>query len=150
MRINRYIYYLLVPVPVVVLAAYYLSFALTSYLGSLFIDKTDKKHIGVPDFELQEVKFDTKVVEALSHINLKPVFKEELEKKEPAGETLKKPPSYSLQFVFIGRKRYAIVNGKLFMEGEHISPDEKIVKITKRGVLLYGRWGKRWLYVVDQ
>ncbi|NPA58428.1 MAG: hypothetical protein GXN94_03935 [Aquificae bacterium] len=55
------------------------------------------------------------------------------------------PPQYKVSFIYIGKGRYAIINGKLYKEGDILPSDEKIVKITKNGVLIKGKWGDRWL-----
>ncbi|WP_457627668.1 hypothetical protein [Persephonella sp.] len=55
------------------------------------------------------------------------------------------PPAYRISFIYIGNGSYAIINGRLYKEGDRISPDEKIIKISPDGVLLRGKWGDRWI-----
>jgi len=60
------------------------------------------------------------------------------ENKEP-------PPSYKISFIYIGNHKYVIIDNKLYKEGDTLPSSEKIVKITKSGVLLRGKWGDRWV-----
>lgn len=93
----------------------------------------------LPDFQL--IVAEEVPVEYLSRVR---ILAGKPEKAGP-GEAEGKPPPYRLSFTFVGRKKYAIINGKLFREGERISPHERIVRISEGKVLLSGRWGKRWL-----
>ncbi|RMA97536.1 hypothetical protein [Hydrogenothermus marinus] len=58
-------------------------------------------------------------------------------------------PNYKISFIYIGvNKKYVLINGKLFTEGDFISNQEKIIKIEKDRILLEGEWGKRWIYII--
>ncbi|SNZ02884.1 Type II secretion system protein B [Persephonella hydrogeniphila] len=87
-----------------------------------------------------EFKIDMTLLDSL--ISVKPFSIPEIRKKE----TLEKPPpEYKISFIYIGKNRYVIINNRLYKEGDRISPDEKIVRITKDGILLNGKWGERWI-----
>ena len=93
----------------------------------------------LPDFQL--IVAEEVPVNYLSGVRIGAVKRQRAElRKEEA-----KPPSYRLSFTFLGKKKYAIINGRLFREGERVSPDERIVRISEGKVLLSGRWGRRWL-----
>ncbi len=150
MKVPKHLIYLVAPVPLILGATYYLSSLAVPYLEGLFL-KRSKELPGVPDFQFQEVKLDRRAFEVLRSIELKrkvevPVERAEAQEVQRPPE---KPPAYRVQFVFLGEKKYAIIDGRLFKEGDPVSPEEKIVKITRKGVLLSGRWGKRWLYLIE-
>ncbi len=65
--------------------------------------------------------------------------------KPKTAQKKESPPQYKISFIYIGKDRYVIINGKLLKEGENISRDEKIIKIYRDGVLLKGKWGERWI-----
>ncbi len=93
----------------------------------------------LPDFQL--IVAEEVPVRYLSEVSIGAVRRQRAElRKEEA-----KPPSYRLSFTFLGKKKYAIINGRLFREGERVSPHERIVRILEGKVLLSGRWGRRWL-----
>ncbi len=150
MKIPKYLIHLILPVPFVVVITYYASHQIVSYIESFFIER-GKASYGFPDFQFQEARLDRKIFEMLALIELKErkgglVETSMTQEVQKASE---KPPKYKVQFVFLGKKKYAIINGRLLREGDPISPEEKIVKITKKGVLLSGRWGKRWIYLIE-
>ncbi|MDQ7056696.1 MAG: hypothetical protein Q9M89_09710 [Persephonella sp.] len=70
-------------------------------------------------------------------------YRAEIETK--TAQEMEKPPQYTISFIYIGKGRYVIINGKLLKEGENISKNEKIIKIYRDGVLLKGKWGERWI-----
>jgi len=78
-------------------------------------------------------------------IDIRPYAETIKEYPESQTEIQQNPPDYTVSFIYIGRNKYAIINGKLYSEGEILPSDEKIIRITKRGVLLKGKWGDRWL-----
>ena len=97
----------------------------------------------VVDFEFKEKKekkVDIDLLQSLLYVRPYTVKKDE-KKKIPR----KPPPQYKISFIYIGKNRYTIINGRLYREGDMISPDEKIVRISKNGVLLKGKWGERWI-----
>ncbi len=149
MSIPKYILYLLVPLPVALILSYYLSLNMASYLEHILLKDQGKELARVPDFEVQEAKLDRRAIDVLAYIDVgHKTRKAPLVAKSPK-KSPEKPPSYRVQFVFVGKKNYAIINGRLLREGDYLSQEEKIVKITRKGVLLSGRWGKRWLYIVE-
>jgi len=101
----------------------------------------------VIDFEFSEKKEKKADILFLQTvIQVRPYTAKTVEK---AAAPQKPPPYYKISFVYIGKNRYTIINGKLYREGEKISPDEKIVRISKDGVLLKGKWGERWIKFYD-
>ncbi|WP_457634558.1 hypothetical protein [Persephonella sp.] len=94
--------------------------------------------------EKKEKKVDIEFLQTV--LNIKPYSVKTANKvKTPE----KPPPFYKISFIYIGKNRYTIINGKLFTEGEKVSPEEKIVRISKEGVLLKGKWGERWIKFYD-
>ena len=97
----------------------------------------------VVDFEFKEKKEKKVDIDLLqTFLYVRPYTVKTAEKMKI---TQKPPPFYKISFIYIGRSRYTIINGKLYREGDRISPDEKIVRISKNGVLLKGKWGERWI-----
>ncbi len=95
------------------------------------------------DFEFKEKKekkVDIELLQTLLYV--KPYTIKTVQKTK---NLQKPPPFYKINFIYIGKNRYTIINGKLYTEGERISPEEKIVRISKNGVLLRGKWGERWI-----
>ncbi len=98
----------------------------------------------LPDFQLMTV--ERVETEHLSRLRIAP----RKVAGEQTGTAPEKPPAHRLMLTYLGeRKNYAIIDGRLVAEGERISPHERVVKITEEKVLLSGRWGKRWLTLVD-
>lgn len=147
MRVSRYIILLLAPVPVLMFVAYQVS----SFIHSHLIHQPPppgKELARLPDLQFKEAEQKKGVLDMIGLIDVRGwKLKEtpaQLTEKEP-----ERPPSYRVTFTYVGpRKSYAIINGRLFKEGDPVSPAERIVKITREGVLLSGRWGERWLPVV--
>jgi len=91
--------------------------------------------------EQKEYRIDLSLISSL--IFVKPFsVPQQVQQREKPEEP---PPQYKISFIYIGKNRYAIIDKKLFKEGDRISPDEKIVRITKDGILLNGKWGERWI-----
>lgn len=148
MRVPKYLLYLLLPVPLTLLLSHYVSSKGVSLLGSHLVRGMDEGLKRISDFELQEVKPDKRGVEMLSYVELRPKVEKTVQTEVPQ-ERPQEPPSHKVQLVFLGRRNYAIVDGRLLREGEDLSPEERVVRITKDGVLVSGRWGKRWLRVLE-
>jgi len=145
-RISRYTLLLIVPVPLMFLLAHYTSSLIHQHLT---LPSAGKESVSLPDLQVKEAKVMTDVVEALSYIEIRRPKKAEVVRQTEEGIP-EEPPSYRVTFTYVGvRKNYALINGVLFKEGDHISPYERIVKITREGVLLSGRWGERWLRVLE-
>ncbi len=145
---NKYIILLALPVPVLALLAYYVS----SYVHTKMILLTPapgKQIAELPDLQVKEAEFDPEVVTLLSAVDVKrPV---PTEPRRPVSlEKPERPPTYRVTFTYVGERRnYAIINGMLLKEGDPVSQYERVVKITREGVLLSGKWGERWLPVVE-
>ncbi len=99
------------------------------------------------DIEFSEKREKELNLELLQTVlNVRPYTVKTVEKiKTPQ----KPPPFYKVSFIYIGTNRYTIINGKLYSEGDRISPEERIIKISKEGVLLKGKWGERWIKFYD-
>jgi len=148
MKLTKYKLMLLLPVPLSVLAGYYVSGILLSGVEKMLVPQTGKELYALPDFEFKEVEFNPEVVKVLSYIDLS--VKRVEKPSEKAEDKPEKPPNYVLSFTYVGdRKSYAIINGMLFKEGDWLSPEERVSKIVRNGVLLSGKWGKRWLRVSE-
>ncbi len=145
MRLKRYHLLLLIP-PVVSLAlAYFFSEFLVSLAKDLLLPSTGKGFASLPDFEVKRERMETEVMDYLALLKV--------EERIPARVQIEKdkeePPAYSVSFTYVGPKRgYAIINGALVKEGDRLPSGEGVVKITKEGVLLEGRWGRRWVYIL--
>ncbi|WP_457600138.1 hypothetical protein [Hydrogenivirga sp.] len=148
MKLTKYKLMLVLPIPVTFLAGYYLAGMLTYQLERVLISREDKELVRLPDFELMEVRFEPEVVNVLSYL---PIRKAEPKEVRQASQKVQEsPPAYVLSFTYVGDKRsYAIINDRLLREGDSVSPEEKILKITRDGVLLSGKWGKRWLRISE-
>ncbi len=142
---RRYILLLVLPVPITALLSYYVSSFVHENL-KLTEPLTVKDVSGIPDLQVKSTNFDPEVVNLLASVEVRK--KEEIPVQ--VMERPEKPPQYRVTFTYVGlKKNYAIINGMLFREGDPVSPDERVVKITREGVLLSGRWGERWLRVVE-
>ncbi|WP_457639301.1 hypothetical protein [Persephonella sp.] len=100
--------------------------------------------IHIPSIDLPEKKYskiEPEIMEAV--LTVKPYTVQPAQKPETAEKT--PPPQYRISFIYIGKEKYTIIDGKLYSEGDRLPSDEKIIKITKSGVLLKGRWGERWI-----
>ncbi len=119
----------------------FLSDQMESYLSV----EEGKETVRIPDLHFIRSQLVEEALSVLSYIPIK--FNAEGDKHTEEKIT-GKPPQYKLTFTYTGsKKRYTIINGMLFKEGDMVSPDERIIKITREGVLLSGKWGKRWLYI---
>ncbi|WP_457641188.1 hypothetical protein [Persephonella sp.] len=75
-------------------------------------------------------------------LEIKPYTKEIFTEKK----VTEPPPNYKISFIYIGiNKRFAIINGKLYRENDRISKDERIIRIERNKILLFGKWGERWI-----
>ncbi len=55
-----------------------------------------------------------------------------------------------LSFIYLGsKKKFAEIDGNLFLEGDMISPNEKLVRIEKDRVLIISFGRKKWLYILE-
>ena len=145
-RLDKYMIMLIVPIPVSLLVGAYAS---EIYKSSLREYLTGNKEIPtIPEFPIigmkQEVELD-KVFAGIEFSTQLHASPEGTVQESPnTGAKEGKPPDYVLTFTFIGEKRYAILNGSLYREGDIVG-EEKIARIEKGKVLLTGRWGKRWV-----
>jgi hypothetical protein len=149
MRVNRYLLLVALPVPILALTAYQVSSLLHSRLLTVPPPVAGKEKVPLPDLQFKEAEFNREVLDLMALIEVK--RPKPAPKPQPARKELQeKPPAYRVTFTYIGlKKSYAIINGQLFEEGDHVSPYERIVKITREGVLLSGRWGERWLPLLE-
>ncbi|WP_293446076.1 hypothetical protein [Persephonella sp.] len=99
------------------------------------------------DIEFTEKKEKSVDIEFLQTVlNIKPYTVKTANKIKTPEQP---PPFYKISFIYIGKSRYTIINGKLYTEGDKVSPEERIVRISKEGVLLKGKWGERWIKFYD-
>ena len=79
-------------------------------------------------------------------LDVKP-YKAPKQQENLAGtDNTKSPaPTYDISFIYIGKHRYVIIDNKLWSEGDTLPYGEKILRITKDGILVTGKWGERWI-----
>ncbi len=148
MKLTVYKLMIALPVPLALVVGYYLADLLALQIGRSITPESGKEFARLPDFELRKVEFNPEVVNVLSYIDIRKRKAEEVPKT--AEKTPERPPSYILSFTYLGnRKSYAIINGMLVREGDILPSKEKVVRITREGVLLLGRWGRRWLRISE-
>ncbi len=71
-------------------------------------------------------------------------------KREMKKEKDIKEKSHKLTFIYIGtEKKFAEIDGNLFLEGDYISQGEKLVRIEKDRVLIDILGRKKWLYILN-
>ena len=153
MNFPKWALWLLAPVLGAVVSGYLLSQFLAGVLVFL-IGSVDVRSLGnIPRISLdkkEELK-DIKIAISYLYIHSPPpantaeTVPEDVPKEQP-----EKPPQYRVIFTYVGLiKSYAIINGRLLKEGDKVSNVERIIKIKKDGVLLSGKWGKRWIKVIE-
>ncbi|RLJ70129.1 hypothetical protein BCF55_0393 [Hydrogenivirga caldilitoris] len=148
MKLTKYKLMLFLPVPLSAIAGYYLAGILALFMEASITPRTDKDFAQLPDFQLMKVDFDPEVANLLSYIKVKRIKEEKIPQTVEAQA--EQPPQYTLSFTYVGeKKKYAIINDTLVKEGDMLSMEERVVKITREGVLLSGKWGKRWLRVSE-
>lgn len=153
MKLSRFKLMLILPIPIAVAVGYYGSQYIKVLVADLIKEHTRKGTAQVPDIELIKGDLDKEVLKVLASLRIGGEGNREGSKggaSEAGTQKQVGPPNYELSFTYISSgKKYAIINGMLFTEGQNVSSEERIIKITKEGVLLSGKWGKRWLKVVD-
>ncbi len=80
----------------------------------------------------------------ISLIEVRPYTAPKIEEKTKTVEKAP-PPTYRISFIYIGKHKYVIIDNKLWSEGDTLPYGEKILRITKDGVLVTGKWGERWI-----
>ena len=154
MKFPRWAIWLLAPLPLAVAGGYLSSKLFTGawvyILGRVNTGGLD----GMPELAISEIK-KYRLADIKNAVNLLylPPPPQVTRVEEPAQETSQKPPEkppeYTVIFTYVGLlKSYAIINGRLLKEGDMVSNEERIIKIKRDGVLLSGRWGKRWIKVL--
>lgn len=78
---------------------------------------------------------------------IEPPLPQEVVQELPQEKPQTPPPKLRVTTIVISKERVAVIEGRLFKEGDVIHSGERIVKITRDGVLLEGRWGRRWVYI---
>lgn len=123
-------------------------------LGILINIKFEKftSFTSIPEIKPIETK---DIIGIVDKLNIKIESKVKNKETEPQVMQHKKtngnPPSYTIKLIYIGSyKKYVVINDKLLIEGSKISENEKIVKIEKDRILLDGKWGKRWIYIMKE
>ncbi|NPA42014.1 MAG: general secretion pathway protein GspB [Aquificae bacterium] len=100
--------------------------------------------LSIPQVSLENTDNLKKALNIITKLDFEPKVVQEEEQLQEREIT------YELRFVFVGkRERYAIINGKLVREGEKLYEGVRVLKITPDGVLLSGKGGRRWVYLID-
>ncbi|GEM_PF-2691242 len=152
MKLRKWMLWMVAPVPVAVAGGYFASSILIESLKMLVISSKSKEFSQIPDFQIMEGMLKPEAFEYISYIHIPAKRVVEIKKEENVQKPKKeeKPPEYRVTFTFVGTVRnYAIINGRLLKEGDPVSENEKIIKIRKDGVLLTGKWGERWLKIME-
>ncbi len=144
MRIGIYNLMLMVPVAIAGAVFFLLKDSYVSVLRQTFVK--GKEPVYIPDFQVVDIGDVLKEARVLAEIKV--VTREEEDLYEEEDKALE-PPNYRLTFTFVGKRRYAIIDGNLYREGDKLKY-ERLIKVEKNRVLLDGRWGKRWVYLLDR
>ncbi len=153
MNFPKWALWLLAPVLGAVVSGYLLSQFLAGVLAFL-IGSVDVRSLGnIPRISLDKEEELKDIKIAISYLYIHsppPVTTAETVPENVPQEPPEKPPQYRVIFTYVGLiKSYAIINGRLLKEGDKVSNVERIIKIKKDGVLLSGKWGKRWIKVIE-
>ncbi len=136
---------LLIGFVVILGLSYFLSVYLHNYLKDIVISQAKQIKPRIIQIQVKRKELQTDFLEAFSLISFEKIEEQVIVKQNSQGDGKNSPPSYRVTFIFLGEKKFAIVNGILFREGDRISPEEKIIKIKEDGIILYGKWGERWI-----
>ncbi len=140
---------LLVLIPIIIFALWFfyretLEQKFLTYFTKHILSPFKTKQITV-SFVLEKYKPVQIDREFISYI-FKPLKEERaiavaVQRKVPPPEKIK------LSFIYLGKDKYVIINGKLYREGDFISGVYKIDRIEKEKVKIV--WGQqyRWLYI---
>ena len=142
MKARKYLLFLAVPLAVAVGMSFYASSLIISYMRDDLRVIGGERPPSIPVVRSLHAGESRELAEFLSYLSIKPT---------PAylpKKTGERPPAYRLQLVLLGEENYAIINDMLFREGDILPSEERIVRITREGVLLSGKWGKRWIYLI--
>ena len=152
MKIRKSFLMLLIPVAIGAIGGYLTARAILKLINEGLSLPSGKEFLQLPDFQIVEFRMDEKAFEYVSYLYIPPkVVKRKEERESPVdAKEEQKPPQYRVTFTFVGAVRsFAIIDGRLFREGDMVSENEKIVKIKRDGVLLSGKWGERWIKILE-
>ena len=152
MKVRKSLLMVLFPVAVGAISGYLTSGAILDLINKGLSLPSGKEFVQLPDFQIVEFRMDEKAFEYVSYLYIPPkVVKRKEERESPVeAKEEEKPPSYKVTFTYVGAVRsFAIIDGRLFKEGDMVSENEKIVKIKRDGVLLSGKWGERWIKILE-
>ncbi len=132
----------------------YLSSQFLTGVWVFLLGNVDTRSLGnIPRFTVDEAEGLKDIKTALNYLYIPsppPVTPAETVPENVPQETPERPPQYRVIFTYVGLiKSYAIIDGRLLKEGDKVSNVERIIKIKKDGVLLSGKWGKRWIKVME-
>ncbi len=117
---------------------------LQNILYSLF-EKNLNYSLKIPEIDFKIRKSPKIYQETVSSLlEIKP-YKAPLQMDRPANINKNPAPSYKISFIYIGKNKYVIINNKLWSEGDTLPSGEKILRITRNGILVTGKWGERWI-----
>ena len=153
MKPNKSLLLLLLPLVLGGIGGYITAGLVLDLVNRIVSLPSGKDFAQLPDFQFVDYTMDSRAFDYVGYLYIplpRVIVKEEKE-IEPIEEKQEKPPPYRVSFTFVGAIRsFAIIDGRLFKEGDMVSKDEKIVKIMRDGVLLSGKWGRRWLRILEQ
>ncbi len=143
LRLNRYLIMLMLPAIMGAFIAKYVADYLEGLLSPRIMEASRITIPDIPEAGMDAMKDLDESLGILSRVRVNPKVAQTDKSSEP-------PPKYKLTFIYIGvRDRYVIINGRILKEGDMVSAEEKIIKIDRRAVLLSGKWGERWIRLLD-
>ncbi len=152
MKVRKSLLMIVIPIAIGAIGGYLTSRAILNLINEGLSLPSGKEFLQLPDFQLVEFRMDEKAFEYVSYLYIPPKVVRKKEERERSVEAKKeeKPPSYKVTFTYVGAVRsFAIIDGRLFREGDMVSENERIIKINRDGVLLSGKRGERWIKILE-
>ncbi len=145
LKLDKYTFLLVAPAIGGFIVSWYIGQTLKEDVLAKIRKETEMPMKNVRAIDLKGLSRIDKLANSLSNLPVVPYAPQQAQ-----GETEEPPPNYKLSFVYIGKnKKFAVIDGKLYMEGDLLPSEEKILKIRKDSILLTGKWGERWVKVLD-
>ncbi len=138
--------YILLSLPIIVAILFYILFS--SNFEKIIYKVAEGNLNYMPEVpEIPSVIRTTETEDKSTLISLLEVRPYTAPKIEEKPKTVEKapPPTYRISFIYLGKRRYVIIDNKLWSEGDTLPYGEKILRITKDGILVTGKWGERWI-----
>ena len=152
MKVRKSLLMLLFTLGVSAIGGYLSARVILDFINEGLSLPSGKEFSQLPDFQIVEFRMDEKAFDYVSYLYIPPKVVIKKEERESTVEAKKeeKPPSYKVTFTYVGAVRsFAIIDGRLFREGDMVSENERIIKIKRDGVLLSGKWGERWIKILE-